>query len=61
MIKILKTFPDLPVAQLIREKLSDHLSADAIKGEMAFYNEEGNKTFERPVMGGRGCSGCTRS
>jgi len=48
MIKILKTFPDLPVAQLIREKLNDHLSADAIKGEIDFYQQEGNKTFERP-------------
>jgi hypothetical protein len=48
MIKILKTFPDLPVAQLIREKLNDHLSADAIKGEVEFYQQEGNKAFERP-------------
>jgi len=48
MIKILKTFPDLPVAQLIREKLNDHLSADAIKGEIEFYQQDGNKAFERP-------------
>jgi hypothetical protein len=48
MIKILKTFPDLPVAQLIREKLNDHLSADAMKGEIEFYQQDGNKNFERP-------------
>jgi hypothetical protein len=48
MVKILKLFPDLPVGPLIREKLNAHLSADAIKGEIAFYNEEGNKAFERP-------------
>jgi len=48
LAKVLKTFPDLPLAQLIREKLSDHLTADAIKGEVAFFNEEGNKAFERP-------------
>jgi hypothetical protein len=48
MVKILKMFPDLPLAPLIREKLNEHLSADAIKGEIAFYTEDGNKTFERP-------------
>lgn len=48
MVKILRAFPDLPVARLIREKLNDHLTADAVKGEVAFFNEEGNKTFERP-------------
>jgi hypothetical protein len=48
MVKLLKLFPDLLVAQLIREKLKAHLSADAIKGELAFYSEEGNKAFERP-------------
>jgi len=48
MVKVLKTFPDLPLAQLIREKLTEHLTADAIKGEVAFFEEEGNKAFERP-------------
>lgn len=48
MVKVLKMFPDISVGRLIREKLKDHLAADAIKGEIAFYSEEGNKTFERP-------------
>jgi len=48
MIKVLKMFPDLPLARLIREKLNDHLTADAIKGEVEFFSEEGNKSFERP-------------
>jgi hypothetical protein len=48
MVKILRAFPDLPVARLIREKLNDHLTAEAIKGEVAFFDQEGNKTFERP-------------
>jgi Protein of unknown function (DUF2891) len=48
MVKVLKTFPDLPLAQLIREKLAEHLTAEAIKGEVAFFEEEGNKAFERP-------------
>ena len=36
------------MARLIREKLNDHLSEEAIKGELEFFNEEGNKSFERP-------------
>jgi len=48
LVKILRTHPDLPVARLIREKLNDHLSEEAIKGEIEFFNEEGNKSFERP-------------
>jgi hypothetical protein len=48
LAKILRTFPDLPVAPLIRQKLNDHLSADAVKGEIEFFKEDGNKAFERP-------------
>jgi hypothetical protein len=48
MVKVLRSFPDLPVARLIREKLDEHLAVDAIKGEIEFFNEDGNKAFERP-------------
>jgi hypothetical protein len=48
LVKILRAYPDLPVARLIREKLNEHLSADAIKGEIEFFNEDGNQSFERP-------------
>jgi len=48
MAKILKTFPDLSIAPLIREKLDTHLLPEAIKGEVAFFSEEGNRSFERP-------------
>ena len=48
MVKILRAFPDLPVARLVREKLSEHLSADALKGEIEFFKADANKTFERP-------------
>jgi hypothetical protein len=48
LVKILRTYPDLSIARLIREKLNDHLTADAIKGEVEFFNEDGNKSFERP-------------
>jgi hypothetical protein len=46
MIKIYKEFPDLPVAALVREKLRDHLSAQAMQGETEFFGD--NRTFERP-------------
>jgi hypothetical protein len=48
MVKILRAFPDLPVARLVREKLNEHLSADAIKGEVEYFKDDGNKAFERP-------------
>ena len=48
LVKVLRTHPDLPIARLIREKLNDHLSEEAIRGELEFFNEEGNKSFERP-------------
>jgi Protein of unknown function (DUF2891) len=48
LVKILRTHPDLPVARLIREKLNDHLSEEAIRGELDFFSEDGNKSFERP-------------
>ena len=48
LVKILRTYPDLPVARLIREKLNEHLSEEAIKGEVEFFKEEGNNSFERP-------------
>ncbi|MEP7347008.1 MAG: DUF2891 family protein [Gemmatimonadaceae bacterium] len=48
MVKVLKAYPDLPMARLIREKLNEHLSAGAIKGEVTFFTEDGDKSFERP-------------
>src|SRR5262249_9765362 len=48
LVKIPRPQADLPVARLIREKLNEHLSADAIKGEVEFFKEEGNTSFERP-------------
>ena len=48
LVKLLRAFPDVKVAGLIRGKLSEHLGADPLKGEVAFFDEEGNKSFERP-------------
>jgi hypothetical protein len=46
MVRIYKEFPDLPVAGLVQEKLNDHLSAQAMKGELEFFQQAGG--FERP-------------
>lgn len=48
MVQVLKSYPDLPLARLIREKLNDHLSQGAIAGEVAFFTVDGDKSFERP-------------
>ena len=48
MVKLLRLFPDLRLGHLVREKLNEHLTADTIKGELAFFDEEGHRSFERP-------------
>lgn len=46
MVKLSKEFPEIPVSGLIDEKLEEHLSADALQGELAFFEDE--RSFERP-------------
>jgi hypothetical protein len=46
MVRIYKEFPDIPVSGLIEEKLDDHLSGEALQGELAFF--EDSRSFERP-------------
>jgi hypothetical protein len=46
LIRTLKTFPKIAVAQLIREKLASHLDAPNAAGEMEFFKDA--KSFERP-------------
>ncbi len=46
MVRLYKEFPDIPVAGLIEEKLNDHLSEEALVGEIAFFEE--SRSFERP-------------
>ncbi len=46
LVRILKDFPDLPVARLIREKLGNHLKAESLEGELAYFEE--SRSFERP-------------
>jgi hypothetical protein len=46
MIRIYEEFPDIRVGGLIDEKLSDHLTKEALEGELAFFEDE--RSFERP-------------
>jgi hypothetical protein len=46
LVKILKTFPDLPTAPAIRQKLNDHFGATNIAGDLEFLRGAG--TFELP-------------
>ena len=48
LVKILRAYPDLSVARLIREKLNEHLAPGPMTGEVEFFNGEGDRTFERP-------------
>ena len=46
LVRLLKGFPDLPVAGLIRQKLNKHLGKSNIEGELAYLKNAGQ--FERP-------------
>lgn len=46
MVEVLKTFPKIPVGQLIREKLDNHLGNTNLKGELAFFQK--HPGFEVP-------------
>jgi hypothetical protein len=46
LVRILKTFPDLPTAPAIRQKLNDHFGATNIAGDLEFMRGAG--TFEVP-------------
>jgi hypothetical protein len=46
LVRILKTFPDLPTAPAIRQKLNDHFGASNIAGDLQFFKGAG--TFELP-------------
>lgn len=47
LVKLLKLFPDIPKAALIREKLDQNLSKENIEAEIAYFEGKYNKTFER--------------
>jgi hypothetical protein len=47
LVYLLKKFPSLENAELIRNLLNDHLSAKNIIAEVNYFNEVGNQSFER--------------
>jgi hypothetical protein len=47
LVRLLKAFPDLEKAPAIREKLNARLTAANIQQELAYFERENNKNFER--------------
>ena len=47
LVRLLKTFPELPQADAIREQISRNLTPENIRQEMAFFGDEHNKNYER--------------
>lgn len=47
LVRLLKMYPDMPEAALIRKKLAENLTADNIREEMKIYRNKENKGFER--------------
>ena len=48
LVRVLKQYPDLPEAKQIRDVLNDHLTAENIKTEAAYFARPDAKSFERP-------------
>jgi hypothetical protein len=49
MVRILKIYPDLPIAPLLRAKLEKHLGASNVAGELAYFSKpELAHTWMRP-------------
>jgi hypothetical protein len=46
LVRIMKSHPDLPIAPLIKQKLSKHLDKSNLNGELAYLKTAG--PFERP-------------
>lgn len=47
MVRLLKTFPDLPEAEHIRKVLNNHFTPDKISREVAYLQQANRKSFER--------------
>ena len=48
LVRLLKTFPDLPEAAAIRKKLDANLTKARMEQELSYLREKRNTTFERP-------------
>lgn len=47
LVRLLKQFPNMDQAAKIKEVLRSHLSEKNIKSEIAYFNQEHNKNYER--------------
>jgi hypothetical protein len=47
LVKLLKNFPELEKAGLVRELLSERITKENIEAEIKYFKQEKNKTFER--------------
>lgn len=47
LVRLMRTFPDLPESSRIRSVLDRHLSAENLKKEATFFGLDEQKTFER--------------
>ena len=47
LVRLLKLFPDLPLASEIRKVLNDDLTAENIAVEVQYFRQPGRKSFER--------------
>ena len=47
LVNLLKQFPELEDASLIRQKLKENISAENIRAEMAYFEKPHNRSFER--------------
>lgn len=47
LVRLLRLYPDLSIADEIRDKLATNLTAEKIEAEAAYFREEQNRNFER--------------
>ena len=47
LVKLMKAYPELPQTGEVRRKLSENLTAENIKGEIAYFQDKDNRLFER--------------
>lgn len=48
LVRVLRTYPDLPEAKDIRAVLAENLTAENLKAEVEYFNRGEAKSFERP-------------
>jgi hypothetical protein len=47
LIRLLKDYPDHPLGKVIREKLSENLAPENLRGELSYFQEDQHRAFER--------------